>query len=131
MVPNYNSGSKQEMTFSIFSYCHFAKMSEPIPTLEAMEKTAKHKGRAYSCVRCSRTRKSYTDVKLWVENHIYKYHLALDQCPFYCTLCLFRSSEKTSLQQHVYTYNRHRQEAKTMGITDSTPYLQERAQLLT
>ena len=100
-------------------------MSEPMPTLTAMEKTAKHKGRANSCVRCSRTGKSYIDVKSRVENHIYKYHLALDQCPFYCTLCLFRSSEKASLQQHVHTYNRHRQEAKKMGITDSTPYLQE------
>ena len=30
-------------------------MSEPMPTLTAMEKTAKHKGRAYSCIRCSRT----------------------------------------------------------------------------
>ena len=43
-------------------------------------------------------------VKSRVENHIYKYHLALDQCPFYCTFCLFRSTEKTPLQQHVYTY---------------------------
>ena len=113
------------MTFSIFSYCLIAKMSEPMPTLTAMEKKAKHKGRAYSCVRCSRTGKSYTDVKSRVENHIYKYHPALDQFPFYCTLCLFRSSEKTPLQQHVHTYNRHRQEARKMGITDSTPYLQE------
>ena len=122
MVPNYNSGSKRGMTFSIFSYCHIAKMSEPMPTLTAMEKKAKHKGRAYSCVRCSRTGKSYTDVKSRVENHIYKYHPALDQ---FCTLCLFRSSEKTPLQHHVHTYNRHRQEARKMGITDSTPYLQE------
>ena len=71
--------NERGMTFSIFSYCHIAKMSEPMPTLTAMEKKAKHKGRAYSCVRCSRTGKSYTDVKLrtisisttlrWISSH--------------------------------------------------------------
>ena len=66
-------------------------------------------------------------VKSRVDNHIhvYKYHLALDQCLFYCTLCLFRSTENTPLQQHVYTYNRHRQEAKKIGVNDSAPFLQE------
>ena len=44
-------------------YCQLAKMSEPIPTLEAMEKTTKHKGHAYNCMRCSRMGKGYVDVK--------------------------------------------------------------------
>ena len=106
-------------------------MNRQIPSLEVMEKTAKHKGHAYSCVPCSWMGKSYIDVKSRVENHIYKFHLAFDQCLYFCTLCLFRLMEKTPLQQHVYIYTPHRQEAQNMGVTDSTPFLQESPALYT
>ena len=68
-------------------------------------------------------RKCFIDVKSRVD--IYKFHLALDQCPYFCTLSLFRLKEKTPLQQHVNIYTRHRQEAQKMGVIDSTPFLQE------
>lgn len=93
---------------------------------EELEKAARHKGRAYECLHCSRQgNKAVVDVKSRVEEHILKYHLGLDQAPFYCTLCLFRSTEKKPLLQHVNHHSRHRSEALKKNIIDSAPYLKE------
>ena len=100
-------------------------MQRATKTTEELEKMAKHKGRAYECLHCSRQGKTVIDVKSRVEDHILKYHLGLDQAPFYCTLCLFRSTEKKPLLEHVFRHSRHRQEAQNKNIVDSTPYLKE------
>ncbi|MEW8544497.1 MAG: hypothetical protein AB2693_13280 [Candidatus Thiodiazotropha sp.] len=100
-------------------------MQRTIKTTEEMEKMAKHKGRAYECLHCGRQGKTLIDVKSRVEDHILKYHLGLDQAPFYCSLCLFRSTEKKPLLEHVFRHSRHRQEAQNKNIVDSTPYLKE------
>ena len=48
-------------------------------------------------------------------HHIYKYHVPLERCPYYCTLCLFRSVKKRDLDRHVRGYQPHRRLASDMG----------------
>ena len=94
-------------------------------SLEDMQRAAKLKGRAYQCIRrCHQEGKEFIDFKKRVEEHILKYHLSLDQ-GFYCTLCLFRSTDRSSLFYHVFKHHRHRQIVQEKGVTDSTLYLKK------
>ncbi|KAH3710689.1 hypothetical protein DPMN_070181 [Dreissena polymorpha] len=52
-------------------------------------------------------------------DHIYKHHVALDDCPFYCTLCMFRCTTKEALQKHVTNYTKHT--ALAGNNNDQTP----------
>ena len=69
--------------------------------------TKHHHGRAYQCRHCLRSGKEYIQEKQRVEDHIRKTHLAPDQLPFYCTLCLFRCTRRDDLLKHVNHYRCH------------------------
>ena len=62
------------------------------------------RGRAYQCMRCP-----YIETKERVIAHSYKHHVSLEGCPFYCTLCLFRSMTRRELKRHVKGYAAHKQ----------------------
>ena len=85
---------------------------------DALEKAAKHRGRAYQCLRClDQHGKEVIDVKSRIEDHIMKHHLSLDQVPFYCNLCLFKCKDLTTLQEHVGKFSRHALVASEKGIS--------------
>ena len=97
-----------------------------VVTDDALEKMARHKGRAYQCLRCCHQGgKEVIDVKARIECHIMKTHLSLDQVPFYCSLCLFRCSDKATLLEHVTKFNRHEVMAKMKGVAGNTECLKE------
>lgn len=54
------------------------------------------RGRAYKCQECG-----HVGERRRVISHFYKDHVRLDESPFYCTLCLFRSTEEDALLKHV------------------------------
>ena len=89
-----------------------------------MEK-AKHRGRGYQCVRCLNEGKEVILEKCRLEDHIRKCHLSLDQLPFYCSLCLFRYTEKAQLKDHVSKYKWHKQMLKEKNVEDSPQFLKE------
>ena len=67
-----------------------------------------------------------------IEEHILKMHVALENVPYYCCLCLFKGQRKEQLLQHFKTCKRHRDMAEKRGIEQgvnetlivqsSTPY---------
>ena len=59
-------------------------------------KMSQARGRAYKCLNCG-----HVNEKRRVISHIYKEHVGLDEAPFYCKVCLFRSSDEESLRRHV------------------------------
>lgn len=67
---------------------------------------ATNRGRAFQCLRCSKD-KPYINEKLKVISHVYKHHIALQEAPFYCTLCLFRCQKWQQLKQHVKGFAPH------------------------
>lgn len=94
---------------------------------EKLEK-AKKRGRAYQCLRCFyREGKRFIGVKCRIEEHIMKVHLALEEVPFYCKLCLFRCQRKDQLDRHVHAHGRHREMAEKRNIIDNKPCLVENA----
>lgn len=89
-----------------------------------MSAIVNHNGRAYQCLRCmGRDGKQVIGRKQRVEEHILKTHLSLDQVPYYCRLCLFRSTSKHHLLSHVAGYKPHARMVLEKGITDSSPCL--------
>ena len=68
------------------------------------------------CYRCRVCGKQ--DRRDRVVAHVLKCHARLDQVPFYCTLCNFRSERAEELMNHVTRYARHRDEVKRTGVTD-------------
>ena len=54
------------------------------------------RGRAYKCQECD-----HVGERQRVISHFYKDHVRLDESPFYCTLCLFRTTEEDALLKHV------------------------------
>ena len=81
------------------------------------------KARIYRCSLCPTTNYKYR-----LEAHFYKHHVALSDCPYFCSLCLFRCLKEKELHRHVQGYNRHKELAK--GFEDpawlkasDTPYL--------
>lgn len=75
----------------------------------------KTKRRQFSCMYCVRAKRSHVAERYRMVAHIYKHHLALDQAPFYCTLCLFRCTTKDALDRHVVNYAKHATEAANIG----------------
>ncbi|KAK6185901.1 hypothetical protein SNE40_008037 [Patella caerulea] len=56
--------------------------------------------------------------KIRVIEHIYRNHVSLDRCPFYCQLCSFRTTKLKELQKHTVHYQPHikkLEEAKKRG----------------
>lgn len=99
-----------------------------VVTDDTLERMARHKGRAYQCLRCCHQGgKEVIDVKARIECHIMKTHLSLDQVPFYCSLCLFRCSDKATLLDHVTKFKRHEVMAKMKGVSGNTECLKENA----
>jgi len=89
---------------------------------EMREKTAKHYGRAYQCLRCLyKDDKEEVDVKRRMLAHITKYHMSMDQVAFYCRLCSFRCWSRGELEDHVDGYGPHRKEAKRLGKDHKDP----------
>lgn len=77
----------------------------------------KSRRKTYTCVHCSKNGANYTGERYRVIDHIQKHHLALDQVPFYCTLCMFRCSTRDALEKHVVGYKRHTLIASTTGAS--------------
>ena len=85
---------------------------------ERIEK-ARRMGRAWQCLRCHyREQKRTVDRKGRIEDHIMKVHLALEEVPFYCRLCLFRCQRQEQLTNHVTAHKRHVEMATKRQITD-------------
>jgi hypothetical protein len=85
------------------------------------------RGRAYKCLRCN----SFTGERSKVVSHFYKHHISLEEAPFYCTLCLFRTERQRELTRHVRGFIPHKQRQAAMKTyveseflkTSSKPYL--------
>ena len=56
-----------------------------------------------------------------------KRHLALEEVPFYCKLCLLRCQRKDQLVTHVTKYKRHVDMAAKSNIIDHSPCLVQNA----
>ena len=86
--------------------------------VERLEK-AKRMERAWQCLRCyHREQKRTVDRKGRIEDHIMKVHLALEEVPYYCRLCLFRCQRQEQLSSHVTAHKRHVEMAAKRNITD-------------
>ena len=102
----------------------------PGSNLSADENKAKHRGRAYQCLRCLQTGKEVIDVKARIVDHLMKHHLSLDQVPYYCMLCLFKCKDENTLKEHVRKFSRHALIAAEKGIytTMQEGYLEKNPQ---
>ena len=92
------------------------------------EEKAARRGRGFQCVRCLKKGVEYINIKSRVEDHICKTHLAPDQLPYNCTLCLFRCTKKEDLQRHLTHYRGHiarLQDNKGNRMPDSPDFLIE------
>ena len=67
--------------------------------------------------------------RLW--SHVFKVHKALQDAPYYCTLCLFKCEDKVALDKHVSTYKAHMSRAKPLKTgseeVDMSVYLHKSA----
>lgn len=78
-------------------------------------------GLVYQCVACSdKIHKDAFNEKRHVA-HVYKYHVSLDQAPFYCSLCHFITSRQTEIRYHLQNYGRHLQELETLKRRNIKP----------
>lgn len=64
------------------------------------------RGLAYQCLRCHMP-EVYIAERSRVEAHLWKRHLPLDQAPYFCTLCLYRSTDYRSLANHIKSFQPH------------------------
>lgn len=78
------------------------------------EVQALKRGRAYQCLDCEESMYMYIIEKQKVIAHVYKYHICLDQVPYYCSLCHFLTAEKDKLTMHVKGYSKHVKAAKAL-----------------
>jgi hypothetical protein len=62
------------------------------------------RGYAYECIKCE---EKFRGEKRRVRAHVYKYHLALDEVPFYCSLCHYMTDCERDIVRHVKGYKRH------------------------
>lgn len=107
------------------------EMEQMLNSMEDPERIerAKKRGKAWQCLRCHyRDQKRWVDIKCRVEDHVMKMHLALEEVPFYCKLCLFRCQRKDQLVAHVTKYKRHVDMAAKSNIIDHSPCLVQNAQ---
>ncbi|KAL3891416.1 hypothetical protein ACJMK2_003678 [Sinanodonta woodiana] len=72
-------------------------MTTRLITVKSLTNT---RGRAYRC-RKGPVEVAIVGEKSKVVSHIYKKHTALDQSPFYCSLCTFRCQYQRDLERHV------------------------------
>ena len=58
----------------------------------------------------------YKGEKKRVVSHIYKEHVSLDEAPYYCKVCLFRSVDEASLLRHINSevYPSHQQKMMSL-----------------
>ena len=91
-----------------------------------MTRMAKHKGRAYVCMRCGE--QPFIDTKTRFQAHFMKHHTKADELPFFCSLCNFRCTEKKQLTDHVFSYKPHRQMAQQREVVDSSSFFRENPQ---
>ena len=91
-----------------------------------MTRMAKHKGRAYVCMRCGE--QPFIDTKTRFQAHFMKYHTKADGLPFFCSLCNFRCTERKQLTDHVFSYKPHRQMAQQREVVDSSSFDRENPQ---
>ncbi|KAL3891420.1 hypothetical protein ACJMK2_003682 [Sinanodonta woodiana] len=80
-------------------------MTTRLITVKSLTNT---RGRAYRC-RKGPAEVAIVGEKSKVVSHIYKKHTALDQSPFYCSLCTFRCQYQRDLERHVRYYSAHRE----------------------
>lgn len=84
----------------------------------------KAKRRFYVCLHCPKVNQWHMNQKYRMTAHVYKQHLATDKAPYYCNLCLFRSTTREALDSHVTSYRRHALAASLIrGPVDHQKYL--------
>ena len=81
------------------------------------KKTAE-KHRRYKCKLCGKE-----DRKGRILGHVLKYHIPMDRVPFSCSLCNFRCTDKATLVGHINQYQRHREEAAKLGVSNLSQIL--------
>ena len=86
--------------------------------LQTLMEKACNRGRAYKCMHCEK--KGKVNTKQRIEDHVYKYHVALDEQTYWCRLCMFRSRTKVGLSSHVNTYARHKNVLIEKGLNTLT-----------
>lgn len=74
----------------------------------------KSRGYVYQCGRCP-----FRGEKNRVTDHFYKYHVPLEMCNYYCTLCLFRCQTEYELRSHVRGYSKHIREVEALKRSGS------------
>ena len=67
-------------------------------------------GLLYQCNYCA-----MVDRKGRLEDHILKAHVPVENVPFYCKLCLFRSQDRAKFYHHLANYSRHKQAEAKVG----------------
>ena len=109
---------QRDMSTYEFLYLQTDMEHTAMAEVERLEK-AKRMGRAWQCLRCyHREQKRTVDRKGRIEDHIMKVHLALEEVPYYCRLCLFRCQRQEQLRSHVTAHKRHVEMAAKRNITD-------------
>lgn len=81
------------------------------------------RGLAYECIKCG---PAFRGEKRYVRAHIYKYHVSLDEVPFYCRLCHYMSDSEKDLIKHTKGYKPHRlaeEHLKAEGRTPDSNYI--------
>ncbi|KAH3735956.1 hypothetical protein DPMN_042517 [Dreissena polymorpha] len=79
----------------------------------------------FTCLHCAKKGNIRVLEMYRMVDHIYKHHVALDDCPFYCTVCMFRCTTKEALQKHVTNYTKHT--ALAGNNNDETRFLRNNA----
>jgi len=78
------------------------------------------------------------DAKYRIEHHFLVRHMALDEVPFYCTLCQFRAFKREELEQHTTSFKRHKavreekqvEDCPRMLVTCKEPYVITRKDIM-
>ncbi|MEW8545558.1 MAG: hypothetical protein AB2693_18720 [Candidatus Thiodiazotropha sp.] len=65
------------------------------------------------------------DIKCRLEEHVLRNHVPLEEVPFFCSLCLFKSQQKQQIISHFSSCKRHKDMAAKRGVTDSMVFLVE------
>jgi hypothetical protein len=56
--------------------------------------------RLYTCLHCERGQRVHVSERYRMTIHVYRNHMALDQAPFFCSLCQFRCMTMGVLEKH-------------------------------
>ncbi|KAH3852577.1 hypothetical protein DPMN_095088 [Dreissena polymorpha] len=64
----------------------------------------------YQCLYCGTI-----DRKGRLTDSVFRDHVAIENVPFYCRLCKFRSQDRLKLCEHLANYGRHQQAAAKLG----------------